>query len=677
MVDSVNAVGSGDYFSTSGLPEKYDFNKDGKVDISDYNLAAEALAEEDTETYEGLTKTELDTVFDSLIKSSAAGKVTEDNAMATAQEIIDNINSGIIDPKNATTLNNLQDIGKTLSSYIEKCATLKQILATKLEKAKQELDDLEEEKNVREAEYADKEAEVDAKSAELSSKMIYALNEASRLSQDQETRADVIIKQCVKDYKDGKYPATTLTELIATQLGKTGDGYRVSALRALLDGNSDMAKEIKSICSDIDTLVGDIKGINERYNSKNTEYNNILTTRNGIIEASTKASQLYQTGYQQRIDMRKAIHDKYYVEGNGGVTAKNEQIQKLNDFLTNKELDKMPFADAWEILSTTFDNCRIKFGDDGSLKVPKGHDATAKNVFNELVDALERNYGINVTQYDEEEFQTGGDGGGVTEITGVKRTDPISFNVGDVKYEFISDNNNNGKFDDASEFLGANRGWSEMKTFDTDGDGKVSGDELKELKLVQVNQKNGQYTFMTAEDAGIESIDLSSYKHINKTELNNNVTVGSFNISMDSGQVIKGVQTEDTMKNMQNTYSNLFESDIADLSETYEENPFMEDFVERVNTQLVADNAEQDVKKNALETDEVMEATDRKVENKAIRETNKAIGEKTLSDAIEAREEARVEAKKKAKEEQKAQEAKEEKKAEEEKEKADKKANKK
>ena len=216
-----------------------------------------------------------------------------------------------------------------------------------------------------------------------------------------------------------------------------------------------------------------------------------------------------------------------------------------------------------------------------------------------------------------------------------------------------------------------------MKTFDTDGDGKVSGDELKELKLVQVNQKNGQYTFMTAEDAGIESIDLSSYKHINKTELNNNVTVGSFNISMDSGQVIKGVQTEDTMKNMQNTYSNLFESDIADLSETYEENPFMEDFVERVNTQLVADNAEQDVKKNALETDEVMEATDRKVENKAIRETNKAIGEKTLSDAIEAREEARVEAKKKAKEEQKAQEAKEEKKAEEEKEKADKKANKK
>ena len=661
MVDSVNSVGTSDYFTKTDLPEKYDFNKDGQVDIADYNLAAGALAEDDVETYEGLTKDDLDTAFETVIEkvgSAADTEITTENASKTAQTIINDIKSGMLNPKNATTLNHLQEIGKTLTTYIQQCATLKETLATKIKDEKAELDEIAEKKAEKEAEYSGKEAEVKSKTEELSAKMVKALNESKRLTDSQRAKANTIISECVNNYKNGMYSGQSLTEIIASKLGQSGEGYKVSALRNLLKSNSELSQEIKSICNDIDTLVSDIRTISAEYNHKNDALNSDIDIRNQIIEISATASQQYESGYQQRIDMRKEIHDKYYVQGNGKVTAKNEQIQKLNDFLTNKELDNMPFADAWEILGTTFDNCGIKYGDDGSLKVPKGHDDTAKNVFAEFVATVKRLYTkTTISQYDEEEFQTGTTGG-ATQVTGVKRTDPISFTVGDVKYDFISDNNSNGVFDDATEFLGANNGWSEIKVFDTDGNGLISGDELKGLKVVSINQKNGQYTFMSADEAGIEEINLNSFKKVNNTEINNNITVGSFDIKMDDGSTIKGTQTEDTLKNLQNNYSNLFNSDIGDLSETYEANPFMEDFVERVDTDIVTANAEQEVKHSTQEAESIVSNTNQQINHKVITSSAQAVSEKRMADENEAKAQKIAEAKQKEEEEAEAEEAK-------------------
>ena len=68
-------------------------------------------------------------------------EITEENVNETAKQIIAEINSGVLNPKNATSLNHLQEIGKTLSAYIKQCTAIKQALSSKIEKAEGLIDD--------------------------------------------------------------------------------------------------------------------------------------------------------------------------------------------------------------------------------------------------------------------------------------------------------------------------------------------------------------------------------------------------------------------------------------------------------------------------------------------------------------------------------------------------------
>jgi len=72
------------------------------------------------------------------------------------------------------------------------------------------------------------------------------------------------------------------------------------------------------------------------------------------------------------------------------------------------------------------------------------------------------------------------------------RTDPIWFDLGDKnqKFSFVIDRERNGvkdgKFTDMSEFVGAKEGSSwldDLKSLDANNDGKLTGNELKELKI--------------------------------------------------------------------------------------------------------------------------------------------------------------------------------------------------
>ena len=241
----------------------------------------------------------------------------------------------------------------------------------------------------------------------------------------------------------------------------------------------------------------------------------------------------------------------------------------------------------------------------GAISIPKGHNAGAKAIYDALADALNRNYKNLISRYDDEGFEDDDQpaAGGVTTIA---RTDPISFTNGDIKYDFIKDKNNNGVLDNATEFLGAAKGWEEMKAYDKNGDGVISGDELKDITLTATNQTNGQFTFVSAEEAGIKSIDLNSFKELNQKEVNKDITVGTFEIQMKNGQVIEGKQTNDTDRNIANTYSTMFGTKIEDRSNAYDDNPFMEEFIETTDTNYVNASTEQNITKTQSESDSLL-----------------------------------------------------------------------
>lgn len=73
------------------------------------------------------------------------------------------------------------------------------------------------------------------------------------------------------------------------------------------------------------------------------------------------------------------------------------------------------------------------------------------------------------------------------------RKDPLSFMHKGTQYSFIIDRDGNKAFSNSNEFVGADNttNWLEdMKTFDVDKDGKLSGDELKNVKLLGLEYKD-------------------------------------------------------------------------------------------------------------------------------------------------------------------------------------------
>lgn len=83
-----------------------------------------------------------------------------------------------------------------------------------------------------------------------------------------------------------------------------------------------------------------------------------------------------------------------------------------------------------------------------------------------------------------------------TEAPSTKRTDPLWFSLdGDKnhKYSFVIDRDGDGTFSGANEFVGgSNNSWLEdLRSLDTNGDGKLTGDELKALKIFGTDFTDG------------------------------------------------------------------------------------------------------------------------------------------------------------------------------------------
>ncbi len=206
------------------------------------------------------------------------------------------------------------------------------------------------------------------------------------------------------------------------------------------------------------------------------------------------------------------------------------------------------------------------------VTLPVG-DETSKGTYDALEEEIKKNYPdvkINRGQLSD---------GSISED--IQRSDPVGFHIGDNSYEFAIDRNQDGVLNDFTEMVGANGvdGMEEMALFDTNGDGHLNGDELKNVLILNTEHTNRDYEFLTAEQMGIQDIDLSSFTEKTQSRgegveggeedfinINNSLITGTFNITMNNGTNAEGYQkyvTDEYMKAVydpilgENVYSQL------------------------------------------------------------------------------------------------------------------------
>lgn len=162
-------------------------------------------------------------------------------------------------------------------------------------------------------------------------------------------------------------------------------------------------------------------------------------------------------------------------------------------------------------------------------------------------------------------------------------TDPLTFVKDGSEYAFVIDRDNDDMFDDKTEFVGGKEGtnWlDDLKSFDADGNGVLEGDELKNVRLLQskindnaqTTQKDGfitgetttiNYDFRTAEELGVESIDLKGLEdNVNKSkgtkDLNDSdLFSDGFKMKMN-GEEVEVKRKDDTDKYINTVYGNAF-----------------------------------------------------------------------------------------------------------------------
>lgn len=148
------------------------------------------------------------------------------------------------------------------------------------------------------------------------------------------------------------------------------------------------------------------------------------------------------------------------------------------------------------------------------------------------------------------------------EATTKKSCDPISFNLNGAQYDFIIDD---GAFDSANDFLGANNYFTAMQNLDTNADGKVTKNELEAGNIKLVKTQNGVQNIVDVDTVfdNDDSVNLSSYENL--TTVSNaqsliatgqdSVTLGTFNLTLGAdNQTIDGVSTLDSTEFLNDTY---------------------------------------------------------------------------------------------------------------------------
>ena len=218
-----------------------------------------------------------------------------------------------------------------------------------------------------------------------------------------------------------------------------------------------------------------------------------------------------------------------------------------------------------------------------------GDDATAemyKNLATKIYETwgVKPSRGADIENYDEESVTNEGQDSNGEDTPAINKTDPVTFKLNNTEYAFIIDRDNDGAFSGSEDFVGGKKGTSwldDLKSLDTNSDGKLSGDELSSLKILgssytdndQTNYTNGkflneettniQYKMTNANTLGINEINLEGLENqvdqsknindINGSELFND----SFKFTLN-GEEITATRKDDTDYFMDAVYKDAY-----------------------------------------------------------------------------------------------------------------------
>ena len=471
------------------------------------------------------------------------------------------------------------------------------------------------------------------------------------------------------------------------------------------------SNKLNSTKSRIATLTNKIASIIDRVNCLETEsklaQGTLVMMKNlmGKMNLGTSDSRTTDNEAPVYTPTKQALVDEL-AQGIKGLTGEgtydknsisNPQVAKLREFLGlngNKELNdkgvlkdsalnKMKDAgfsekEAIYAINWIFDKANMSYQPGGQWSVPYGHGTEAQETYKTLLEQTKALWGADGKQETEAvnpttttTTPTNNEPTNTTTTTSptnnVKRTDPIGYSFGDVTYEFIIDRNNDGKFNNTNEFLGAKNGIDELKALDLNKDGTIDKDELnanENIFVLMTDHRNGTHGFMSAAKE-IDSIDLNSISSKSWTNINNNNLRNAFTVNTVKGTA-QGYQTDDDNYYLSKSYNGVQN---ADMQVTIDDEALKKAQNIFDSIQTLSDEESKNIEAKAGIDVKKAQASVNKTDEEMKANANEADSGLTRVDRPETKEEALIreqEEAKKAEEEEKAQAEKNAAKAEEE-----------
>ena len=305
----------------------------------------------------------------------------------------------------------------------------------------------------------------------------------------------------------------------------------------------DVQAEIEQTEEEIATLSSQKADNDKNIQNTQQELQEIKKQINDAIENALKESQEFVAEQSAKILAASVEIAAEYVASNGEMT-KEEMKQKLYDKLgdVDTEIPSSVLASLTEADGLLGKLC-------AKTQLLSNYCAYGEKLSNQITCKQNRLVTLNdqLTAIEEAEE--------------ARKCDPIGFVVDGKICDFIIDRNNDGKFNNETEFLGAQNNWFEMISLDQNGnnDGKVSREEMENANVkVLVTNEDGSQQIVSVADLGIDEIDLSSYQSSNQSIGNNNQLLGTFGLTLNGKYSNDGYNTLDTVNWLDKNYSNMF-----------------------------------------------------------------------------------------------------------------------
>ena len=324
----------------------------------------------------------------------------------------------------------------------------------------------------------------------------------------------------------------------STTNSTTSSSVNISGLN-----KADVQAEIEQTEEDIKNLTAQKAENDKNIQKAQQEVVEIKDQINEAIEKALKESEKYTTEQSAKILAATTVIAAEYVASNGKMT-QEQMKQKLAQQLGNIDTD-IPAS----ILASLTEAGGLLGKLNAKTQVLANYCAKGESLSKQIITKQNKLVTLNdqLTAIEEAEE--------------ARRCDPIGFVVDEMICDFIIDRNGDGKFNNESEFLGAENNWFEMISLDQNGnnDGKVSAEELENADVkVLVTDKDGSQSIVSVAELGIDEIDLSSYQNSNATIGNNNQLLGTFGLTINGKYSNDGYNTLDTIDWLDKNYSNMF-----------------------------------------------------------------------------------------------------------------------